>query len=283
MVLKLRNALTLHANSDIAVIVTGLTYKDEGEDFPPRGGDRKSLHLRSLDVNLILNIVAANPRTVVVVMGGAPIIMDEWLDYIPAVLMVWYPGMQGGQALAEIIFGDENPGGKLPCTFPASSNELPSFTQENNQIEYGLYHGYRLLDKTNQHPRFPFGHGLSYTSFSYENLNISKTNVNSTSEVIISVDLTNTGERYGEEVVQLYVGAPGLLIEQPVKCLRGFTRVGLAPGEKRTIEFSLQLRDLNYYDETMHTWRIETGTYTIYTGGSSDCSKLLQASLYVYE
>ena len=270
-------------NSDIAVIVTGLTYKDEGEDFPARGGDRKSLHLRSLDVNLILNIVAANPRTVVVLMGGAPIIMDEWLDYIPAVLMVWYPGMQGGEALAEIIFGDENPGGKLPCTFPASSNELPSFTQENNQIEYGLYHGYRLLDKTNQHPRFPFGYGLSYTSFSYENLNISKTNVNSTSEVIISVDLTNTGERYGEEVVQLYVGAPGLRIEQPVKCLRGFTRVGLAPGDKRTIEFSLRIKDLNYYDETMHTWRIETGTYTIYTGGSSDSSKLLQASLYVYE
>lgn len=270
-------------SSDIAIVIVGLNYKDEGEDFGTRGGDRKSLQLRSLDVNLILNIVAANPRTVVVAMGGAPIIMDEWLDYTPAVIMVWYPGMVGGHALAEVLFGLENPGGKLSCTFPASSNKLPEIIQENNQIDYGLYHGYRLMDKMNQHPRFPFGFGLSYTSFRYENLCLSQTDAKSTSELNISVDLTNSGHRFGDEVVQLYVGAPGMQIEQPVKCLRGFKRVSLAPGEHRTVTFLLQIKDWNYYDEIMHTWRIETGIYTIYVGGSSDSATLLQATLNVYE
>ena len=189
--------------------------------------------------------------------------------------MAWYPGMEGGTALGEIIFGDINPGGKLPMVFPKSQEQLPFLDIEAREIEYDYYHGYNLMDKEDFEPAFPFGFGLSYTTYSYENLKIDKNSIKKSEEVKVSVDITNTGKVAGEEIVQLYVGYKGSSVERHVKDLKGFGKISLKPGETKTISIGLKASELAYYDVEKKDWVVEKIEYIIYIGPSSRKEDLL--------
>ncbi|MHA1726926.1 MAG: beta-glucosidase family protein, partial [Promethearchaeota archaeon] len=225
--------------ADAIIVVVGYTHRDEGEYIRTIGGDRDSLNLRPIDEELILKVSEINPNCIIVMEGGSAIIMEPWKDMIPAILMAWYPGMEGGTAIGEIIFGDVNPSAKLPVTFPKSQDQLPYFDRDAEEIEYGYYHGYRLMDKQKFEPAFYFGHGLSYTHFTPDNLRLDSSNVTKGDSITIKIDITNQGKMFGEEIAQLYVGYKNPSIERPVKELKGFKKIALQPGETKTCTLTL--------------------------------------------
>jgi len=218
--------------------------------------------------SLIAAVAGLNPRTIVVLEGSGPILLP-WLDAVPAVLMAWYPGQSGGDAIAEVVFGDDAPSGRLPLTFPRAEADLPPFDNVSNAVTYDYFHGYRRLDRDGATPLFPFGHGLSYTSFAYDELRISPSTIAANGHVRISARVTNTGARRGAEVAQLYVGAQGSAVERVVRELRGFTRLELAPGESRRIAFDLRAAELAYWDTPSAGWIVEPLTYRVEVGASS--------------
>lgn len=274
-------AVTFAQSSDVVVVVVGFTQHDEGEHNPPLGGDRSSLALRPVDEALILKLAAANSNVIVVLEGGAAIIMEKWKDAVPAILMAWYPGMEGGNAIADILFGEANPCGKLPCVFPKSPDQLPFFDSKAREIEYGYYHGYRLLDKQKHVPAFPFGFGLSYTSYRYENLTVSPSMVGKNDHFRVAVDVTNTGSRPGEEIVQAYVGYPSSQIDRPIKDLKGFRKIALKTGEKKTCTIEIAVKELAYFDTPSMSWVIEGSDYEILVGSSSREEDLLRSTVHI--
>jgi beta-glucosidase len=258
--------------ADQVVVVVGYDYRDEGEcigDWFPNGTDRVSLRLHFEDVRLIEEVSQANPRCVVVLVGGSAIVIDEWQDRVPAILMSWYSGQEGGRALARILFGEVNPSGKLPCTVPKDPRDLPFFDPYADEIEYDYYHGYALFDQRGIKPAYPFGFGLSYTSFSYGQLQLSATEIATDGEILASVDVTNTGDRPGAEVVQLYVGYVDSAVERHVKDLKGFARVHLEPGETRRVRIPVRAQSLAYYDVGRKAWVVEPIAYKLLVGPSS--------------
>ena len=273
-------------SADAVVIVAGYDYRDEGEyipqaPLPERGGDRTSLMLHPDEVELIRAVAPENPRTIVVLVGGSAIMMEEWKEKVGGILMAWYSGMEGGTALARILFGDVNPSGKLTVTIPSDPAQLPPFDPHAESIEYGYYHGYTLADKKGYKPAFPFGYGLSYTTFKYSNLRLSAPQVTPDGALAVTVDVSNTGARGGEEVVELYAGFPHAGVDRPAKLLRGFTKVALGWGEKKTVAFTLRASDLAYYDLEANRWRVEPVRHEVLVGGSSRPADLLKASFRV--
>lgn len=265
------------SDADAAVVVAGLTYKDEGEflgKMYPAGGDRECLALPAAQVKLIELASQAVPRCVVVLQAGSAVTMQEWKDRVPGILMSWYAGMEGGHAIAEALFGDVNPGGKLPVTFPRSEGQLPPFDRRAKSADYGYYHGYRLFDREGMEPEFAFGFGLSYTSFSCSNLRLSADRVAPDGLLQATVEVTNTGDRAGDEVVQLYVGPSDSRIERPVRELKGFKRVSLAPGESATVSLELPVAELAFWDPERGAWEVEEGPYEARVGTSSRLSDL---------
>ena len=262
--------------ADAVIVVVGCTYADEGE-----GHDRLRLSLSDRHEQLIQAAAEANPRCVVVVEGGSAIIMENWKDRVPAILMAWYPGMEGGAALAEILFGEVNPSGKLPLTFPKSPDQLPFFSNTAREIEYGYYHGYRLADKKGFEPAFPFGFGLSYTRYQYSNLKLSSKEIGKEGRLEVKVEVTNLGKRAGQEVVQLYVGYPGSKVDRPVKELKAFGRLALAPGETKTLALEVKARDLAFYNIEQGAFEIEELQYPIYVGSSSRAKDMLTETFRV--
>jgi beta-glucosidase len=263
---------------DIVVIVAGFTHRDEGEFINPVvGGDRVSLRLREIDEKLITSVSNINKNVIVVLEGGSAIITEQWKDKVPAILMIWYPGMEGGTALGEVIFGEVNPSGKIPVVFPKSADHLPYFDRDAKSIEYGYYHGYKLMDKEGFEPAFPFGFGLSYTTFSYDNLKIDKKD----KEINVSVDITNSGSVSGEEIAQLYIGYEGSSIDRPVKELKGFGKLFLKPGETKTLSLSVTVKDLAYYNTSSNAWIVEKIKYKVLVGPSSRKEELLTASFEI--
>ncbi|RLB45952.1 MAG: hypothetical protein DRH23_13450, partial [Deltaproteobacteria bacterium] len=218
---------------------------------------------------------AANDRTIVVLEGGSAITMGAWLADIEALLMAWYPGQMGGHAIADLLFGDANPSGKLPVTFPTSLDQLPPFENEpppgNEQpvVTYDYFHGYRYLDRNDSTPEFPFGFGLSYTTFSVDNLRASQTEAAADDVVLFSVDVTNTGSTAGAEVVQLYVSYPGSAVERADRELKGFAKVMLEPGATQTVEIAIPVNDLAYYDVSDAAWALEGLEHEVHVGTSS--------------
>jgi len=280
------HAVETARQAEAVVVVVGYTYEDEGEYFtkpfsPVVGGDRQMLTLRPHDEELIQALAQVNPRIVVVMMGGSAIITESWRKQVPALLMAWYPGTQGGHALADILFGKVNPGGKLPCTFPRSEEQLPFFESDVDEIIYGYYHGYRLLEKSGKTPAFPFGFGLSYTSFNYSNLRLESTEVPVDGMLKVSVDIANTGDVPGEEIVQLYVGSQEMPVDSPLKVLKAFQRLALQPGETRTVEMNVPSRNLAYYDVQQQTWIVAPAVYDLFVGASSAASDLLSSRFYI--
>src|SRR5262249_54057343 len=216
--------------ADAAVVVVGFTANDEGERILTVA-DRKSLDLSATQNELVETVAALNPRTIVVVEGSGAATMP-WLDKVGAIVMAWYPGQKGGRAIADVLFGDVNPSGKLPVTFPVSESDLPPFDNHSLEVTYGYFHGYRWVDREGITPLFPFGHGLSYTSFRYANLRLDRSTLSPAGRVRATVDVTNTGGIAGDEIAQLYVRYPHSAVERAVQDRRGFARVHLEPARR---------------------------------------------------
>jgi beta-glucosidase len=273
--------------ADVAVVVAGFTHWDEGEHMPERidtrdyGGDREQLALKPSDRALVEAVAAENPKTIVVLIGGSAITVEEWEQKAPAIVMAFYPGEQGGSALARILLGDVNPSGKLPFTVPRDPSQLPAFDNRSLTVEYGYYHGYTLVEKNGSEPRYAFGHGLGYATFAYANLSLDRKETPASGVVIASVDVTNTGRRAGEEIAQLYVGFPGSKVDRPLKLLRGFEKLALAPGEAKRISMPVKVADLAYYDTPSARWVVERMPYTVLVGPSSRRADLLTATFTV--
>ncbi len=261
-------AVDLAAQADVAVVVAGLTREWESEGF-----DRADMRLVCQQDELIAHIAAANPNTVVVLNVGSPVEMP-WAANVPAILQSWYGGQEAGNALADVLFGDVTPSGKLPTTFPVRLEDNPAFINypgENGKVYYGegLFVGYRYYDKKQIAPLFPFGHGLSYTTFAYANLRLNGAEFGPGDEIAVRVDVTNTGQRAGQEVVQLYVQDEKSRLVRPWQELKAFAKVALQPGETKTITLMLNGQSLAYYDPAIGDWVTEPGDFTVLVGSSS--------------
>jgi beta-glucosidase len=254
------------------------------DDTQSEAADRPSLGLPSAQDELIQAVAAANPHTIVVADAGAPVAMP-WLSQVAAVLDAWYPGQTSGTSLASVLFGQTDPGGHLPVTFPASLSQVPAsttaqFPGNGSQVQYseGIDVGYRWYDANNLTPLFPFGFGLSYTQFAFSNLQISPGTVDGTQDVQVTATVTNTGQRAGSDVAQLYLGEPTAAGEPP-RQLAGFQRVNLAPGASAQVSFTITPQELSWWDDSANGWTQTEGTYGVYVGDSSDLAGLpLQGS-----
>ena len=252
--------------ADAVVLFLGLTARLEGEEMRVevagfRGGDRTSLDLPAAQERLLERIVSVGKPTVLVLMSGSAVSIN-WADaHVPAILEAWYPGQAAGTAIADVLFGAADPGGRLPVTFYRSVNDLPPFED------------YRMAGRTYRFfkgtPLYPFGHGLSYTTFAYRNLKTSDGTLKAGDTLSVSVDVTNTGARAGDEVVQLYVQHLGSRVERPREDLRGERRVTLAPGETRTVEMRLAASSLAYWNAATHGWVVEEEPVRLRVGASS--------------
>ena len=278
-------ATKLVQEADAVIVVVGLTSNDEGEYIPHWndgcGGDRPDLGLKEADLELIEKVASATKQSVVVMQGGGAIITTPWDKTISALLMHWYPGMEGGNALADILFGKYNPSGKLPLTIPSSAAQLPYFNKDATHITYDYEHGYFLADSKSYPVAYPFGFGLSYTTFSYSDLVIEKDSLTEGEFLQVAVTVTNSGSSSGEEVVQLYSGYQNSSVIRHKKDLRDFSRISLEPGESKRVRFNLPVKELAYWDMENHQWKVEQITYLAYVGSSSADKDLLTATFRV--
>ena len=265
----LKEAVDAAAKADVAVVVVGRFAKLEGESF-----DVKTMDLPAGQNELIEAVEHANPHTIVVLNTGDPVTMTKWIDRTPGLVEMWYGGQEGGHALASVLFGDANPSGKLPVSFPKEWKDSPAaanYPGENLKVNYaeGIYVGYRYFDTKNVEPQFPFGFGLSYTSFEYSGLSVMPRKVAGDSPVEVSLKVKNTGSRAGAEVVQLYVHDGHAKIDRPLRELKGFRRVELKAGETKTVQFTLDRAALSYWSPEKKDWTADPGTFEIQVGASS--------------
>ncbi|HTF39880.1 MAG TPA: glycoside hydrolase family 3 C-terminal domain-containing protein, partial [Propionibacteriaceae bacterium] len=243
-------------DSEVAVVVVGTNEEVESEGF-----DRTSLALPGRQDELVRAVAAANPRTVVVVNSGAPVLLP-WADEVSAVLVSWFPGQEFGNALGDVLTGTVEPGGRLPVSWPASEEGLPSVQPVNGELPYdeGLLIGYRWYLATDRAPLFPFGHGLGYTTWSYEGMVIDGDTV--------TVSVRNAGERPGREVVQLYASRPDSAVERAPRWLVGSAIVEAAAGERADAAITLADHNFRHWDSSAHAWTIEPGMYQLQAGRS---------------
>ena len=260
-------AKKLAAKADVVVLAVGFDPGSESE-----GADR-TFSLPPGQDQLIQEIAAVNKNTIVVLTSGGSAAMDAWLDRVPALIEIWYPGQEGGTALAENLFGEVSPSGRLPVTFerrwednPVHDNYYPAAGSNRVAYKEGVFVGYRGYEKNNTQPLFPFGFGLSYTTFKYGNLAIKPLKSGSYE---VSFDVKNTGTREGAEVAQVYVGGTHASVPRPAKELKGFSKVSLRPGETKRVTVPLDTRALSYYDVNAKQWRAEAGDYDVLVGHSS--------------
>jgi beta-glucosidase len=267
--------------ADAIIIVVGNSFKDEGEFIPGDialgqanagssglnsiGGDRTDLGVSIDQIALIEAAAASGKPVVVVIVSGSAIMVEGWHNKVGAIIQTFYAGMEGGTALAHLLFGDISPSGKLPFTVAKSAEDYPFFDLNAASITYGYYHGYTLMDKEQRVPRFAFGHGLSYAKFIYRALK-----VRVASDVInVSVAVRNDGTFDADEIVQIYIGCPAVAADRPLKQLKAFQRVPLSPGETQIVEMVIPLDDLAWRNPVTHGWELEGGTYRVMVGGSS--------------
>ncbi|HPC77687.1 MAG TPA: glycoside hydrolase family 3 C-terminal domain-containing protein, partial [bacterium] len=257
-------AIDIAKKSDVAILFMGNSVPEtEGEQK-----DRCNLDLPGAQEDLIKEICDTGTPVIVVLINGSAITMTKWIDGVKAILEAWYPGEEGGNAIADILFGDYNPGGKLPITFPRYTGQLP------------LYYNYKpsgrvddYVDLRGPQPLFPFGYGLSYTQFRYSNLRINPEKIGIDEDINISFDIENIGKYKGDEVVQLYLHDLFASVARPVKELKRFKRVTLDVGEKRTVSFTLSKEDLEFLDTDM-SLTVEPGTFEVLIGSSSEDIRL---------
>jgi beta-glucosidase len=255
-------ACQIATNADIAVVFVGTTEQIESE-----GIDRAHLDLPGSQDALIAAVAVANPNTIVGVVSGSAVLMNDWINDVPAVLQCWFNGQETGNAIAAVLFGEHNPAGKLPVTFPLNEAQMPTF--DNNYEAAGEGPGYRYYDRNLISPLFVFGHGLSYTEFEYSNLQITPAEIPVDGTVSISVDVENIGNRAGGEVVQLYIHDISSSVLRVVKELKGFERISLETSQIKTVTFELPASDLAFYDVGQDKFVVEPGTSYVMVGSSS--------------
>jgi beta-glucosidase len=264
-----QDAAAVAAKTDAAIVVVGNAPSIESEGF-----DRTTLSLPAGQDELIAAIAKANKNTIVVINAGSPVAMDPWIGQAPAVLMMWYGGQEGGHALANVLFGDFTPSGKLPVTFPRKIEDTPAFGHypgENLHTEYaeGLYVGYRHYDRANIEPLFPFGHGLSYTKFEYSDLKVTPDKIGPGRRVQVSLTVHNSGARAGAEVVQLYLHQAKSSADRPPQELKGFRRVMLTAGQSQAVTFKVGPQAMSFYSVAKHAWVAEPSGFDVLVGASS--------------
>lgn len=279
----IEKAVKAAKEADAVVLVGGWIhgFSPEWDDnaYDAESVDKPDMQLPFGQNELIKAVTEANPNTVVVMMGGGPVDMTSWLGRTRGLLQAWYPGMEGGNALAEIIFGKVNPSGKLPMTFPKELKDVPAhsvgeYPGKFGTVRYneGIFNGYRYYDTFGVEPQFAFGHGLSYTTFEYDNLEV----VPGDQQATVRLTVKNTGERAGKEVVQVYVNDEQASVRRPSKELKGFVKVDLKPGEQKQVELTLPASAFQYYDDIQHKWVLEPGAFNVLVGRSSRDIRLSQ-------
>jgi beta-glucosidase len=262
-------AVGLAQAADLALLYVALPTFKESEGY-----DRQDLDLTEQQIALIQAVVKVQPKTVVVLNNGAPVAMSDWIEAVPAVLEGWMMGQAGGAALADVLFGKANPCGKLAETFPLQLADTPAninWPGSAGKVQYGegLFIGYRYYDAKKMPVLFPFGHGLSYTTFEYSNAKVSTKNFKDVDGLIVTVDVTNTGNLTGKEIVQVYVHDQKSGLVRPEKELKGFTKVKLEPGEARSVSIKLDFRSFAYYHPKYKQWITEDGDFDVFIGASA--------------
>ena len=235
------------------------------------------MHPHENESRMISETAMLSRKSVVVLIGGSAIIVEEWKDSVGGIIHAFYPGMEGGTAIARVLFGDVNPGGKLPFTVAREESHYPEFDINATEVEYDRYHGYIKLEHDGNKPSFPFGFGLSYTEFSHDSLRVEI----GSDRITASINVTNTGARQGDQVIQLYIGFDGSKVEREHKLLKGFERISLKPGETRTVSISCPFERLRYYDPDSGSWLLEKMEYQLYMGPSSDEGDLLKSTFRI--
>lgn len=270
-----RETKPLAAKADAVIICVGFDPKTESE-----GADR-TFRLPGGQDELIQQISAVNKNTIVVLTAGGNVDMTRWIDDVPAVLDAWYPGQEGGTALAQILVGDYSPSGKLPVSFERRWEDNPTFhnyypAPGEHRVKYaeGVFIGYRYFDRSETKPRFAFGHGLSYSTFAYSKISVTPNVGNLTAPVSVSFEVKNTGTRAAAEVAEVYVGDSHASVPRPVKELKNFAKVNLQPGESKRVTLTLDRRAFSYYDVDKKDWNAEAGDFAILVGASSDDIRL---------
>lgn len=261
-------AVEVAADADLALVMAGLPLSYESE-----GIDRMHIDLPPSHNKLISAVAKAQPNTAIILTNGSAIAMP-WVNEVTAILETWLGGQAGAGAIADAVFGKVNPSGKLAETFPVRLEDSPAFLNfpgEDGQVIYGerMFVGYRYYDKRNIEPLFPFGHGLSYTDFSYSHLKLSSTDITDKDQLQVSLTVTNTGKVKGKEVIQLYVADKESTVQRPVKELKAFDKIELEPGESKEVSFTLNNRDFSYYSKVYDRWLAESGEFDILVGSSS--------------
>jgi beta-glucosidase len=259
---KIKEAVDVAKNSDVAILVVGENESSNREAWSEQHrGDRDSLDLLGAQNDLVKAVVETGTPTVVLLINGRPLSINYIAEHVPAILEAWYVGQEGGTAAANVLFGDVNPGGKLPITFPHSVGDLPDFYNHKPSANRGYAFSTR-------EPLFPFGYGLSYTTFKFENLRVEPSQIQTGGTAKVSVDVTNTGSREGDEVPQMYIHQKIASVTVPVKELRGFQRITLKPGEKKTVEFTITPDTLSMLNTDMHKV-VEPGAFEVMVGADS--------------
>jgi beta-glucosidase len=288
------------AAADVAIVCVGLGHSHDFKGGDHEGSDKLRYPLGIIDVKLVNKTIKQNKKTVVVFVNGSPFGVEGFIENAPAVLEAWYGGCELGTVVADILFGDVNPSGRLPVSWPKRLEDVPAHKafrtypgtytrlkepkgidkrhkrrfRQIARYEEGIFIGYRHYDTHQVEPRFPFGHGLSYTTFTYGDLKLGTSQLSGDGKLDVSLDVTNSGSRAGAEVVQLYVQDVQASVPRPTKELKGFKRVVLAPGKMERVTFTIEKKDLSYYDEAKHAWVAEDGEFNVLVGGSSRDIKL---------
>ncbi len=283
--------LTQYAQqADVVIFITGTKKIEEGEFISMngterkdaskpakgifkklgRGGDRYQLNLPKTETDLITKIAAINKNTICYLIGGSAIMMEEFKNQVPAILFSGYYGMNGAETMLDILFGKVNPSGKLPFTIPANLSQLPVFPSLPKTIEYGYFHGYTLIDELNETPAFPFGFGLSYTTFQYTDAQLNKTVFTEKDTLEIELNVKNIGTVDGAETIQFYVHFEhSNQTEYPKKLLKAFTKVVLQKSELQKVFVKIPIHLLSYFDSQTHTFKLEKMKYNLEIANSS--------------
>jgi beta-glucosidase len=275
----IEEAVNAARGADVVIYVGGWTHGYnyavwDDNAYDAEAADKPDMMMPFGQDELLTQVLNVNPKTVVVLVGGGAVDMSQWINKVPSIVQAWYPGMEGGNALAGILFGDINPSGKLPMSFPKkledhgahALGEYPGDTVKL-QVNYfdDIYVGYRYFDKYEVEPQFAFGHGLSYTSFSYSGLQLRKEG----NAVVVNFRIKNTGKVKGAETAQLYIGQDNPSLPRPPKELKGFRKISLNPGETKEVTIRLPADAFSYYSDLQHQWVNEKGSYSVMVGSSS--------------
>ncbi len=260
-------------------VASGLAARAEASGAFSRGGDRASLRLNSSDELLIQAVASVNRNVIVAVMAGSAVLMNSWEDAVSAIALLWYPGMEGGHALSDVLLGRINPSGKLPFSIAKVAAHYPHFDRDAAAIPYDLWHGYRKLERDGNAAAYPFGFGLSYTTYAYSDLRLER----QPDRVMATLRVTNTGQNPGEEIVQLYVAALDSKVERPVKELKAFVRVATQPGQTSTVTLNVPISRLEYFDEQIGEFGLEPIEYEFIVAQHSADADALRCKIRLAE